>query len=306
MFNGDDAVKVYESDKNIEMEEMQEIEETLGQAIESYVAWPNYFIVLNLEKIKKKKHVAPVKDLSMKDDGVKMVPSKCKALYHIAKNLMDNNSKALMSTLENEVFGVPRDLHIFEDDIIQLMETQWLGANCIVAYMRYLYEILIKSDLVDTFGFVDSARVVSFGVSQTKNVEKNLVERMQQGKSDRIFLVPYNPRNHWMLTIINEEKDIVYIADSLEKQEYPEWMETVNNAIKLFNGVTGRHGKKAPQWITLLSTPKQVGGVECGYYVMRYMKEIIEDPTISFAQLWSKKSKRTNYSQEQIDEVRNE
>ncbi|XP_062011361.1 uncharacterized protein LOC133727958 [Rosa rugosa] len=106
-----------------------------------------------------------------------------------------------------------------------------------------------------------------------------------------------------MLTIINEEKDIVYIVDSLERQ-YPKWMETANNAIKLFNGITGRHGKKASRWINLSGAPKQVGGGECGYYVMRYMKELIEDPMLSFAQKWSRKSKRTSYSQEQIDEVR--
>ncbi|XP_062011068.1 uncharacterized protein LOC133727496 [Rosa rugosa] len=157
--------------------------------------------------------------------------------------------------------------------------------------------------MVDTFGFVDPARVVSIGVSDSKNVVNNLVQRMQHGKSHRIFLVPYNPSDHWMLTIINEEKDIVYIVDSLERQ-YPEWMETVNNAIKLFNGITGRHGKKAPRWINLSGAPKQVGGGECGYYVMRYMKELIEDPMLSFAQKWSRKSKRTSYSQEQIDEVR--
>ncbi|PRQ48565.1 hypothetical protein RchiOBHm_Chr2g0112151 [Rosa chinensis] len=37
---------------------------------------------------------------------------------------------------------------------------------------------------------------------------------------------------------------------------------------------------------------------------MRYMKELIEDPMLSFAQKWSRKSKRTSDSQEQIDEVR--
>lgn len=28
--------------------------------------------------------------------------------------------------------------------------------------------------------------------------------------------------------------------------------------------------------------PKQPGGVECGYYVMRYMKDIIEDTNLEF------------------------
>lgn len=89
---------------------------------------------------KKKKIVAPEKDIPLKDDalktGLKLVPSKCKALYQIAKMTLDNNSKSLMETVDAEIFGVPRDLYIFKDDIIQIMEMQWLSANCIVAYMR--------------------------------------------------------------------------------------------------------------------------------------------------------------------------
>lgn len=29
-----------------------------------------------------------------------------------------------------------------------------------------------------------------------------------------------------------------------------------------------------------MQTPKQHGDVECGYYVLRYIKEIIENPSI--------------------------
>ncbi|KAM5569467.1 hypothetical protein ABKV19_016804 [Rosa sericea] len=49
--------------------------------------------------------------------------------------------------------------------------------------------------------------------------------------------------------------------------------------------------------------PKQPGGVECGYYVMRYMKDIINDDTLSFSTKWAAKS-RNSYTQEQLDEVR--
>ncbi|RVW36756.1 hypothetical protein CK203_101552 [Vitis vinifera] len=35
--------------------------------------------------------------------------------------------------------------------------------------------------------------------------------------------------------------------------------------------------KREPTWVKVVC-PRQPGSVECGYYVMRYMKEIIANP----------------------------
>ena len=48
------------------------------------------------------------------------------------------------------------------------------------------------------------------------------------------------------------------------------------------NSHIGGHGKKAPIWRTLQGTPKQPSNVECGYYVMRFMRDIIMDPALEF------------------------
>ncbi|KAL6320254.1 hypothetical protein AAG906_005330 [Vitis piasezkii] len=48
--------------------------------------------------------------------------------------------------------------------------------------------------------------------------------------------------------------------------------------------------------------PRQPGSVECGYYVMRYMKEIIANPN----QLASKFDGRKSFSEMEINEVRSD
>ncbi|KAK1550668.1 hypothetical protein Q3G72_022843 [Acer saccharum] len=53
------------------------------------------------------------------------------------------------------------------------------------------------------------------------------------------------------------------------------------------------------QW-EVVNAPKQPGKFECGYYVMRFMKEIIENPNI----LSKKFNGKERYTQEEIDEVR--
>ncbi|CAL8169363.1 unnamed protein product [Prunus armeniaca] len=65
-------------------------------------------------------------------------------------------------------------------------------------------------------------------------------------------------------------------------------------------------GRKAPIWKTLPGTPKQPSNVECGYYVMRFMRDIIMDPSLEFEKKFAKGKEQAPYPQEAIDEVRNE
>ncbi|XP_040374753.1 ubiquinone biosynthesis O-methyltransferase, mitochondrial-like [Rosa chinensis] len=75
-------------------------------------------------------------------------------------------------------------------------------------------------------------------------------------------------------------------------------------AVKSYNAEKGR-ANKVPKLRLLPGVPKQPGGIECGYYVMRYMKDIINDDTLSFSTKWAVKT-RKGYTQQQLDEVRME
>ncbi|CAL2247465.1 unnamed protein product [Prunus armeniaca] len=80
---------------------------------------------------------------------------------------------------------------------------------------------------------------------------------------------------------------------------------------RLFSGSSawkscGRPGRKAPIWKTLPGTPKQPSSVECGYYVMRFMRDIIMDPSLEFEKKFAKGKDQAPYPQAAIDEVRKE
>uniref|UniRef100_A0A9I9EB73 Ubiquitin-like protease family profile domain-containing protein n=1 Tax=Cucumis melo TaxID=3656 RepID=A0A9I9EB73_CUCME len=81
-------------------------------------------------------------------------------------------------------------------------------------------------------------------------------------KQDQLVVAPYNPGDHWLLVVINPYDDVVYHLDSLRT--------SCQDDIKY--------------------CPLQVGTVECGYYVMRYMRKIIDT--------------RNSYSQLELDEIR--
>ncbi|KAL6183371.1 hypothetical protein ACLB2K_044782 [Fragaria x ananassa] len=59
------------------------------------------------------------------------------------------------------------------------------------------------------------------------------------------------------------------------------------------------------EWIHLLGIPEQKDGHTCALWVMRYMKDIIEDKDLEFATTWATK-RNQRYTPEEINEVRAE
>ncbi|XP_074591931.1 uncharacterized protein LOC141847752 isoform X2 [Curcuma longa] len=111
---------------------------------------------------------------------------------------------------------------------------------------------------------------------------------------------------HWILTVIEPYTEIVYVLDSLShRMRYEDWKYIVEMALRLFNSNKGRKGRKKPVW-EILQAPRQPDGKQCGYYVMRFMRQIIaEIETIERDGLRSI-FKAAEYTRAEIDEVRSE
>ncbi|CAL2277835.1 unnamed protein product [Prunus armeniaca] len=94
--------------------------------------------------------------------------------------------------------------------------------------------------------------------------------------------------------------------DSLSNRFVDEDMRNiVNTSIQMYNSHTGKQSsRKSPIWKNLQGTPRQQTNVECGYYVMRFMRDIIHDPGLAFEKKFDKKKEPVVYTQELIDEVR--
>ncbi|KAL6180824.1 hypothetical protein ACLB2K_047483 [Fragaria x ananassa] len=82
---------------------------------------------------------------------------------------------------------------------------------------------------------------------------------------------------------------------------------SVGSSIKMYKGLLKKQPgkKKASPWKPLLGAPIQKDDVSCGYYVMRYMKEIVEDNNIDLDKKWGTRAGLT-YTAEEIDEIRGE
>ncbi|KAI5343783.1 hypothetical protein L3X38_011659 [Prunus dulcis] len=210
-----------------------------------------------------------------------------RALNVADDNAKDGEKQEEMTTLkvhEKEVFGFEHQTFVLIEDITQFAAMDETGATVVAVYMRCLFDVLKTANMVNIVGFVDPAQVSANSGSLTQRSHL-LANRLQKTDGEQIFFMPYNPGHHWVLLIC---KNIV------------------NTAIKMYNSHIGRQGRKAPIWKTLQGTPKQPSSVECGYYVMHFMRDIITDPSLEFEKKFEKGKDQAPYPQEAIEEVRKE
>ncbi|KAK1381491.1 hypothetical protein POM88_028235 [Heracleum sosnowskyi] len=166
----------------------------------------------------------------------------------------------------------------------------------ISTYMAYLHTEIQKKKQTDLYAFIDPAATFKLN----DHFESYVIERMKSGPS-KIFLMPHNENYHWILVIIWESE--IFILNPLSNpKRFSELEAALMRAVRSYNAQTGRVNKN-PKVQYLSGSPKQPGGTECGYVVMRYMKDIFEDKDMKFIAKWAAKT-RKSYKREELDDVR--
>ncbi|VVA38375.1 PREDICTED: ubiquitin-like-specific protease, partial [Prunus dulcis] len=218
-------------------------------------------------------------------------PSSLKTLCRYVETTLVPQDKTLNFTIDKEVFGLERDTFVLPEDITQFAGMEEIGATVVAVYMRYLHDLLKQANMCSMVGFIDPA-TVSANSGTIADRSRLVAARLQKTDGEQIFMMPYNPGRHWILLIVRAKRETVYFLDPLPGNRVvdEEGKNIVNSAIKIYNSHIARAGRKAVIWKTLSGTPKQPSSVECGYYVMRFMRDIIMDPSLAF-----EKKVRRNY-----------
>ncbi|XP_061989460.1 uncharacterized protein LOC133708026 isoform X2 [Rosa rugosa] len=188
------------------------------------------------------------------------MPLSVRFLLRFARTMREE--KPLKVAIDSGVFGYEQETYLNKDDIIEFCSMEPLSTVCMTIYMRHLWSSLKKDHKDNLYGFADPS---SFSHDSGKRDERSfaLSVRLEKSKEQQLIFAPYN-----------------------------------FGALRMFNAQKGRNRKNAI-W-KIIQCPTQAGKVECGYYVMRFMKAIIEDPTI----LTRSKFNNQSYNQEEIDDVR--
>ncbi|KAL0534131.1 hypothetical protein IC582_028412 [Cucumis melo] len=170
-------------------------------------------------------------------------------LRYVERVMVDGSSFSFQLPLE--LFRISRKSYVLREDVTDFCNMQKVKTLSMVAYITYLFSLIIDLKKVSKYVFVD-ASLISAGHSTREIKARNLCSRLMTSKQDQLVVAPCNPGDHWSLVIINPYDDVV-------------------------------------------------GTVECGYYVMRYMREILSKDTSIITDAIDT---RNSYSQLELDEVR--
>ncbi|KAK9699123.1 hypothetical protein RND81_08G154400 [Saponaria officinalis] len=124
---------------------------------------------------------------------------------------------------------------------------------------------------------------------------------------DEFIMAPIYNSNHWMLLVICPQTYTIYEFDPITRKEGRElYMKmVVSSALRRYK-LSGGHLKvtrREPLWKSV-KCPQQTKGVEYGFFVLRYMFDIVKSCTTSndLDKVWSSRSEHS-YTNREINEI---
>ncbi|XP_062107425.1 uncharacterized protein LOC133818526 isoform X2 [Humulus lupulus] len=170
-------------------------------------------------------------------------------------------------TMDFEIFGHENDLYISQEDIVHVGLMEEIGASCVSLYIRILYFQLVKREISHFFRFVEPIWLSNVGSTEEERVEW-VSKRMLDSNPGQMWLLPYH--------------------------------KGVFQHLRTNNAKT-----KEVAWRTVKCPGQPLQSVQCGFYVMRMMKDFV---TNEFSMRWltSNCGGKNYYTKDEINEVREE
>ncbi|RVX18748.1 hypothetical protein CK203_006965 [Vitis vinifera] len=186
----------------------------------------------------KKAKKQKVNEVEVKSKGEK--PQDMKN-FETLVGLMLSTSRAYPINFPEDVFGESFKTFMMKEDMEMIISSKEVSSNCILYYIWHLHRKLIDA----------------------KQAER--------------YVLSIQHCFHWVLVALEMKKMIAYYLDPMACQPCDDLKDIVNMAMRINPPEKQKTSKREPTWVKVVC-PRQPGSVECGYYVMRYMKEIIANP----------------------------
>ncbi|GMN61822.1 hypothetical protein TIFTF001_030906 [Ficus carica] len=191
-------------------------------------------------------------------------------LAYYAQSSMRDGTQTVCSQ-QQFVMGDEMPIYIGFEDVYHFITFKEISAKSIMIYIRYLVECCARIGMDKRFEFISPVLVspVQQNVDRATYVRERadyIVRILKNAPKGKQFLMPYNSGQHWILTVIDPWDDSVMYFNPLRNEPGDDFKDLI------MTGMRQRHN-----WQTLIDTvrcPIQKGYVECGYFVLAYMREI--------------------------------
>ncbi|CAI8610914.1 unnamed protein product [Vicia faba] len=182
--------------------------------------------------------------------------------------------------MEESIFGEEFLEQLRVESIKEILDHNWLSASIITVFSRYLYDKFISPNgLINKFSFI------SPHVSREDNLGNGIAKILLKDEEfkDKMILAPCNLGKHWVLLVINLNAEVIYYMDPLngEPTKHQNFKTKFENALQIYRANSSSKVPKVSKSKKIswkkIKCPRQINGVDCGYFVMRFMKEYFFD-----------------------------
>ncbi|KAA0065885.1 hypothetical protein E6C27_scaffold538G00590 [Cucumis melo var. makuwa] len=259
--------------------------ETLNQALGNIIEWPR-----RLEHSTRKDVVYPSNYTDV--NGI------IKLLNRHAMNNMEDVDM-IRIPMNELIFGSDKFVYLAREDLLHYCGMVEIGYMCILAYITCLWD---KCDCAKNFFVIDQSKISSH-IKDRDLRSRNLANQLEAVNLEQKVLIPYNTGFHWMLHVIDLRENCVYVLDSLRSKVNEDIHGIINVGLKTWQAKHDlQRYRSTPKWRPV-KCPRQSDSVGCGYYVQKYIHEIVQNFSTSITNLFNTKNA---YRQEEIDEIRTE
>ncbi|KAL3613354.1 Proteasome subunit beta type-3 [Castilleja foliolosa] len=200
-----------------------------------------------------------------------------------------------------DLFNLEHQLHVEKEHIQAWIQKNALVDIHVAFYMKYLNERRSSSH----YGFLCPVYLADDCKSEEEKARymANCMSKPERKKC--VWFAPYKDGFHWALAVINPWDNIVYLLDPLRKGvPGNKFKDMVHAAIAIFVAQQNRFSRRKTHWLNIYC-PKQENASDSGYYVCRYMREIIDHECTVIPVNYFRDSP-TCYDMDSIDELREE
>ncbi|KAK7293030.1 hypothetical protein RJT34_15891 [Clitoria ternatea] len=292
---------------------------TLGDALSTLVSWPIHLISLQNQtpttSERKGKEPGHTKESatspthksacqSLLSSGARGLPYCTFLEYYV-----QNNSEGIQLPIPMplHICNVAFDEQISAECIDEILQYNLLSASTICVYMRFLYDhYLHGKELEAKFSFMSPHMLSEHNEDHTHQYVANVLNKFVG--QNKLIMTPYKAGNHWVLVAINVLDEMIYYLDSVHDNHKGRSQMTnmFNGAISIYRALRRIRIPKAKvklKWSRVVC-PRQENDVDSGYYVMRFMKEIVHMGQTMIPEKYFQEYQCATYTEEQLDEVR--
>ncbi|KAM6593600.1 hypothetical protein CsatA_019126 [Cannabis sativa] len=247
---------------------------------------------------KSSSNLEEVRDSPIKFEIPKDTPKGVKAALLAVRFIKASHTFSMV--IDPEILDNDEYLHISPIDVIHLGTMKRIGAACIVFYIRILHEKLVKANRAQYFRFFHP--ILALDSCQAQNA-MTMADRMEGTEAGQFWLLSVNTGDHWMLAIIDVLRETCYWLDSIGLPPPNKIKSLMAMTFDYYNASSNRQPKKSGITWKSIKCPQQISDFECGYYVMRYMREFCMNsrPINWLTTQWNGKK---TYTKQEIDEIR--